>query len=119
MKLHGHHNLLYWNQEEYLGLGVAAHSHIGQKRFWSIRTPERFISAISENSSVEAGAEQLDVEGWALEGRQLALRTRSGVPEQFIPYEVRHLPQPADVDGNLKLTAEGRLLANEVAVRLR
>ncbi|MDP6284604.1 MAG: radical SAM family heme chaperone HemW [Acidimicrobiales bacterium] len=113
------HNLLYWNQGEYLGLGVAAHSHIGQKRFWSVRTPERFISAISKNSSVEAGSEQLDVDGWALEGRQLALRTSSGVPEEFIPREVRHLTQPADLDGNLKLTAEGRLLANEVAVRLR
>ena len=113
------HNLLYWNQGEYLGLGVAAHSHIGHKRFWSVRTPERFISAISKNSSVEAGSEKLDVDGWALEGRQLALRTSSGVPEEFIPHEVRHLTQPADLDGNLKLTPEGRLLANEVAVRLR
>ena len=113
------HNLLYWNQEEYLGLGVAAHSHIGHKRFWSIRTPERFIAAISQDSSVEAGSEQLDVDGWALEGRQLALRTSRGVPEEFVPSEVRHLTQPADLEGNLKLTAKGRLLANEVAVRLR
>ncbi len=113
------HNLLYWNQGEYLGLGVAAHSHIGHKRFWSVRTPERFISAISENSPVEAGSEKLDVDGWALEGRQLALRTSSGVPQEFVPHEVRHLTEPADLDGNLKLTAEGRLLANEVAVRLR
>ena len=112
------HNLLYWNQEEYLGLGVAAHSHIGQKRFWSVRTPERFISAISKSSSVEAGSEKLDADDWALEGRQLALRTNTGVPEEFIPDGVRHLTQPAELDGNLKLTAEGRLLANEVAVRL-
>ena len=113
------HNLLYWNQDEYLGLGVAAHSHINQKRFWSVRTPERFISAISENSSVEAASEQLDADGWELEGRQLALRTSQGVPEEFIPDEVRHLTEPAEVSGNLKLTVEGRLLANEVAIRLR
>ena len=113
------HNLLYWNQDEYLGLGVAAHSHINQKRFWSVRTPERFISAMSENSSVEAASEQLDAESWELEGRQLALRTSRGVPEKFIPKEVRHLTEPAEVDGNLKLTVEGRLLANEVAIRLR
>jgi len=113
------HNLLYWNQGEYLGLGVAAHSHIAQKRFWSIRTPERFIAAISEGSTVEAGAEQLDAESWALEGRQLALRTSHGVPEEFVPDEVRHLTESASVDGNLKLNRHGRLLANEVAVRLR
>ena len=113
------HNLLYWNQGEYLGLGVAAHSHIAQKRFWSIRTPERFIAAITAGSSVEAGQEQLDAESWALEGRQLALRTKFGVSEKFVPHEVRHLTEPACISGNLKLTRDGRLLANEVAIRLR
>ena len=113
------HNLLYWNQEEYLGLGVAAHSHINQKRFWSVRTPERYITAISEDSSVEAASEQLDADGWELEGRQLALRTNLGVPKECIPEEVRYLTEPAEIDGNLKLTVEGRLLANEVAIRLR
>ena len=113
------HNLLYWHQGEYLGLGVAAHSHIAHKRFWSIRTPERFIAAINEGSSVEAGQERLDAESWALEGRQLALRTRLGVPEEFVPNEVRHLTESAVVSGNLKLSRGGRLLANEVAIRLR
>ena len=68
---------------------------------------------------MEAGSEKLDADGWALEGRQLALRTSSGVPEEFIPHEVRHLTQPAELDGNLKLTSEGRLLAYEVAGWLR
>ena len=113
------HNMLYWNQGEYLGLGAAAHSHLDQRRFWSVRTPERFITAVTEGSSVEAGAEKLDPEAWALEGRQLAIRTDEGVPEKFVPNEVQHLTEPADNEGNLKLTVEGRLLANEVSVRLR
>ncbi len=92
------HNLLYWNQEEYLGLGVAAHSHIDHKRFWSIRTPERFITAISKNSSVEAGSERLDNDGWALEGRQLALRTNIGIPQEFIPDEVRRSERDTQSD---------------------
>ena len=111
--------MLYWNQGEYLGLGAAAHSHLDQRRFWSVRTPERFITAVTEGSSVEAGAEKLDPEAWALEGRQLAIRTDEGVPEKFVPNEVQHLTEPADNEGNLKLTVEGRLLANEVSVRLR
>ena len=113
------HNSLYWSQGEYLGLGAAAHSHLDQRRFWNIRTPERFITAVTEGSSVEAGTEKLDPEAWALEGRQLAIRTETGVPERFVPNEVQHLTEPADVEGKLKLTVEGRLLANEVSIRLR
>jgi len=111
------HNLLYWSQGEYLGLGVAAHSHVEGRRFWSVRTPERFITAVAEDRTVEAGSEELDAESAALEGLQLALRTRDGVPEETVPDEVRHLVD-IDDDGRARLTRDGRLLANEVAVRL-
>jgi len=113
------HNMLYWTQGEYLGLGVAAHSHVGQRRFWSVRTPERFIKAITEGSSVEAGAEKLDSDAWALEGRQLAIRTSEGVPQEFVPHKVQHLTEPSNVAGKVKLSVEGRLLANEVSISLQ
>ena len=113
------HNMLYWTQGEYLGLGVAAHSHVGQRRFWSVRTPERFIKGITEGSSVEAGAEKLDSDAWALEGRQLAIRTSEGVLEEFVSDEVQHLTESSEVAGKVKLTVEGRLLANEVSIRLQ
>ena len=113
------HNMLYWTQGEYLGLGVAAHSHIAQRRFWSVRTPERFIKAIEKGSSVEAGAEELGPGAWALEGRQLAIRTSEGVLEEFVSDEVQHLTESSEVAGKVKLTVEGRLLANEVSIRLQ
>ena len=113
------HNMLYWTQGEYLGLGVAAHSHIAQRRFWSVRTPERFIKAIEKGSSVEAGAEELDPDAWALEGRQLAIRTSEGVPQEFVPHKVQHLTEPSNVAGKVKLSVEGRLLANEVSISLQ
>ena len=112
------HNLLYWSQGEYLGLGVAAHSHVDGRRFWSVRTPDRFISLVGDAASVEAGSEQLDPEDSDLEALQLALRTREGVPAAAVPEEVRHLVE-VDDDGQARLTRDGRLLANEVAVRLR
>ncbi len=111
------HNLLYWSQGEYLGLGVAAHSHVAGRRFWSIRTPERFVAAIAAGENVEAGDEQLDPDAAELEGLQLALRTRDGVPAETVPDEVRHLVDVGS-DGRARLTRDGRLLANEVAVRL-
>ena len=113
------HNLLYWSQGEYLGLGVAAHSHIDLRRFWSVRIPERFIAAIANGESVEAGSERLEAENRELEARQLALRLREGVPEIYVPDEVQHLMEASQVEGNLRLNLQGRLLANEVAIRLR
>jgi putative oxygen-independent coproporphyrinogen III oxidase len=38
------HNLLYWRQGDYLGIGCAAHSHRSGRRWWNVRTPERYIT---------------------------------------------------------------------------
>lgn len=112
------HNLLYWQQGEYLGLGVAAHSHVDGRRFWSIRTPDRFIKAMATGDTTEAGSETLDPEDRELEALQLAIRMRSGVPVEAVPDEVAHLVDVDQATGRASLTRDGRLLANEVAVRL-
>jgi oxygen-independent coproporphyrinogen-3 oxidase len=88
------HNHLYWNMGEYLAFGCAAHGHRDGRRWWNVRTPERYIDAIEHGRSPEAGSERLDPDQRAIEALQLALRTRDGVPA-------------------------GRWLANEVALRLR
>jgi len=112
------HNLLYWSQGEYIGLGCAAHSHRDGRRWWSVRTPERFIAAIEAGQPVEAGSEQLTAHDRELEVLQLQVRTSAGVPAESVAGEVAHLVQ-VGADGRARLTVEGRLLANEVAVRLR
>ena len=51
------HNLLYWSEGEYLGIGCAAHGHTaGRRRWWNVRTPERYIAAIEAGTSAVAGA---------------------------------------------------------------
>jgi oxygen-independent coproporphyrinogen-3 oxidase len=114
------HNFLYWRQGEYVGVGCAAHSHRGGRRWWNVRTPERYIDAIDEARSPEAGGERLDDEGRALEGLQLALRTAEGVPSDALPDDddLSDL-LTSDDGGRVVLTVKGRLLANEVALRLR
>ena len=52
-----------------------------------------------------------------LEALQLALRTSAGVPAEAVPDEVAELVMPAG-DGRVRLNVRGRLLANEVAIRL-
>jgi putative oxygen-independent coproporphyrinogen III oxidase len=112
------HNLLYWRQGDYRGIGCAAHSHSAGCRWWNVRTPERYIAAISEGRSPVAASEELDAETRELERLQLALRTRDGVPAEAVPDDPA-FANLVDRNGNrVRLTVDGRLLANEVALRL-
>jgi oxygen-independent coproporphyrinogen-3 oxidase len=115
------HNLLYWAQGDYRGFGCAAHSHEDGRRWWNVRTPERYVEAVRGGGSVVAGEEELDDDVRRLEGLQLALRTQGGVPTSALaPDDRRALTGlVAQVDDRVVLTPAGRLMANEVAVRLR
>lgn len=114
------HNLLYWTGGEYLAIGCAAHGHRDGRRWWNHRTPERYVEAIESGRSPESGSETLDPAARRIEGLQLAIRTRRGVPATEVDDALLH-----DLDGLLArdgdrvvLTESGRLLANEVAIRL-
>ncbi len=120
------HNQLYWAQGDYLGFGCAAHSHRvtgqGARRWWNVRTPERYIRLVGAGQPVEAAGEDLDAPTRRSEGLQLSLRTRQGVSAGVLPGwaddpVLATLVQPAPA-GRLVLTGRGRLLANEVALRL-
>jgi oxygen-independent coproporphyrinogen-3 oxidase len=112
------HNQLYWSMGEYQAFGCAGHSHRDGRRFWNVRTPERYIDAVTAGRSPEAAGERLDPEDRRLEALQLAVRTRDGVPATTLP--VAELDDLVEVaDDRAVLTVRGRLLANEVALRLR
>ena len=42
------HNLKYWNSEEYLGIGPAAHSYLNGKRFYHDRNLEKYLKNPTE-----------------------------------------------------------------------
>jgi putative oxygen-independent coproporphyrinogen III oxidase len=112
------HNLLYWNQHDYLGFGCAAHSHVAGRRWWNVRTPERYIAAVQSGQATEAAGETLDPDTRRIEGLQLSLRTSAGVPHEALDGD--ELAGLVETSGDRwVLTRHGRLLANEVAVRLR
>jgi putative oxygen-independent coproporphyrinogen III oxidase len=144
------HNRLYWEQGPYRGIGCAAHSHTptvdgGARRWWNVRTPERYIGLIGAGRPVEAAGEDLDAAARRTEAAHLALRTRDGVAFADLAalFEAAEVagrtarPGPGGSDavraalaevevaglverhgGRVVLTRRGRLLANEVAVRL-
>lgn len=123
------HNWLYWQQGDYLGVGCAAHSHRAGRRWWNLRTPERYVAALDEGGDGIAVAEELDAATRAAERLQLRLRTRAGVSVAELPEPARDriaalvehgLVRVADRDGGpvVVLTPQGRMLANAVSNEL-
>jgi oxygen-independent coproporphyrinogen-3 oxidase len=121
------HHLIYWDQGDYRGFGCAAHSHRGGRRWWNLHTPERYIEAVTEGLSTEAAAEVLDGEMRRREALELRLRTWAGVPPGSFSDEDRaeltteglvESVVLGDGEERLALTQRGRMLANEVALRL-
>ena len=67
------HNLLYWSQGDYRGFGCAAHSHRAGRRWWNVRTPERYIDAVERAHRPRPRARSSTTTR-RLEGLQLSLR---------------------------------------------
>src|SRR5688572_13430654 len=42
------HNLAYWHNEDWLGLGAGAHSHLNDERFSDVANPRRYIELVNE-----------------------------------------------------------------------
>jgi len=111
------HNMVYWDQGNYQGFGCAAHSHADGRRFWNVRTPERYIACVANSETVEASDEVLDSQTRAREALELSLRTSRGVPIENL--DVDALGDLVVVQGErVTLTQKGRLLANAVSLRL-
>jgi oxygen-independent coproporphyrinogen-3 oxidase len=122
------HNLLYWQGGEYAAIGCAAHGHAAGRRWWNLRTPERYVAAVEAGTSAEAGSETLDPDGRRVEAMLLALRTAGGIKLPPAGADPRGMAACIDelIDVGLLartadravLTRRGRLLGNEVAARL-
>ena len=114
------HNSLYWQQGNYEGFGSAAHAHLDGRRWWNVRTPERYIELVRSGESPESSSETLDAQTRKREALQLLVRTREGVPaDAFLAKDLEEMSELlAQRDGKIVLTRAGRLLANEVALRL-
>ena len=113
------HNHVYWDHEDYVGFGSAAHSHQHGRRFWNVRTPDRYVELLRRGESPLGGEEFLDEPTQLFEAESLALRTARGVPlEAFDSLdEIAHLVHVRE--GRVTLTPKARLVANQVIVRLR
>ena len=122
------HNLVYWRDGEWLGVGLGAHSHLAGRRSWNDASLTAYLAAWSGGVPETPGRA-----GDAAETAMLALRLRDGlrVGDLATRYgstaaeTVRDRLRGLEGSGLLEwsedrvaLTQRGRLLSNEVFVRL-
>ena len=117
------HNQLYWEQGDYLAIGCAAHGHAAGRRWWNVRTPDRYIERIAAGESPAAGDETLAPETRAEEAFTLALRTRAGAPvpdgaEGMVADLVDGGLLAPTGTGRIVCTRHGRLVANDLTARI-
>jgi putative oxygen-independent coproporphyrinogen III oxidase len=73
------HNRKYWTHVPYLGLGPAAHSFDGHRRWWNFSSVEQYCSHLDASRAPAAGQETLTPAQIRLENLYLGFRTREGV----------------------------------------
>jgi len=121
--LESRHNLKYWRRAPYLGLGPAAHSFDGPRRWANVPSVRRWISALAVGARPLAFEEILDEKAVRLEQVMLGLRLAEGLPEDRLAASARldefiasgHLRSE---DGCIRPTEKGLLVADRLAVEL-
>ena len=118
------HNLLYWTDGDWWGVGPGAHSHVGGVRWWNVKHPTAYAARIEAGRSPTHAREVLDAETRRVERVLLEIRLRDGLAVQHLddagraqlPVQVqRGLVEPGPLDrGRIVLTTTGRLLADAV-----
>ncbi len=121
------HNLLYWHRRPYLALGPGAHASDGAlRRTWNTARLDGYIAALGQGRLPPGGSEVVDAATALAERVILGLRLVEGIdaglagePAITPALEWASLHGLAEVAaGRTRLTQQGRLLANEVFVRL-
>lgn len=78
------HNLVYWKNEPYLGLGPSAHSYSGTARFKNFSSLHAYARALSEKKLPIEWKEELNLDQTELEKWMLAIRLDEGFPTEWL-----------------------------------
>ena len=123
------HNLRYWRNESYIGLGAGAHSYYSGLRFSSVRDPRRYVELVESGTSTIDWIENIDPGLEMAETAMLGLRLNEGLKQRefhrrFGRRIVEVFPQAMEWcvelglltanDDRVRLTRRGRMLGNEV-----
>jgi oxygen-independent coproporphyrinogen-3 oxidase len=68
------HNLGYWRNAEWLGLGAGAHSHVAGRRWKNVDDPAAYVAAVRSGGAAEEWAERPSPASALLESLMMGLR---------------------------------------------
>jgi len=122
------HNIAYWRNQDWLGIGPGAHAHFDGLRQWNVKHPAAWAALVDSGEMPVADSEQLSTLDVAHENIMLALRLRSGLALSELSAAALIQAELALTDGLLApqqfadglavLTFKGRLLADGLVARL-
>ncbi len=119
------HNFVYWTGEPYAALGPGAHAFHPPLRRWNVRGWDDYRDRIAAGRLPTDGEETVDEDTGGLERAWLRLRTDQGWPMRDAGEAVRRLASAwiaggwaAERGGRLRLTAEGWMLLDTLAVQM-
>ena len=115
------HNIAYWENKNWWGLGPGAHSHVDGKRFWNLKHPTTYKQKLFAGESPILDSEQLTAEQIKDEAILLQIRMREGLeiallqPHQLeVLAEYRHNGFVEINEDRVLLTPTGRLIADRI-----
>ena len=127
------HNLTYWQNLPYIGMGAGAHSFFGGRRFSNVLDPQEYITLLKKQQRPEAEGEFIDRIQEMSETAFLGLRTAQGLHlptfeerfaesfTKFVGTRLRVVEEAGLLEREyewIRLSKRGRLLGNEVFLRL-
>lgn len=122
------HNIAYWRNANWWGLGPGAHSHMNGIRWWNMKHPTAYKSALFAGASPMQESEVLTPQQKSDEAIMLSIRMRGGISLSDLSQEQRekvagyrqsgHLDSEQWDAGTLQLTPNGRLIADRIVREL-
>ena len=112
------HNRIYWQAEEYLGMGLGSHSYMNGERFHNIYDLQEYIKADGDVSLLKEDVEIITEEDALAEFMFLGLRLTEGV--SFDRFRERFGQEMKNIYGRQieELVKDGLLEEDEMGIRL-
>ena len=112
------HNRIYWQAEEYLGMGLGSHSYMNGERFHNIYDLQEYIRADGDVSLLKEDIERITEEDALAEFMFLGLRLAEGV--SFAGFQERFGQGMKNIYGSQieELVKDELLQEDEIGIRL-
>jgi oxygen-independent coproporphyrinogen-3 oxidase len=117
------HNIAYWKGHNWWGLGPGSHSHIDGERFWNVKHPNSYKTALETGEQI-AGSETLTDSEKESERVMLEIRLPAGIKKNSLSAnQLENLEQyltSGELEkrawdaGSVSLTPTGRLVADRI-----